>query len=161
MQRHVPSLLLGIAVSLLLSACVNRYPDDFYRRSGSSGAASVGMTTPARTLEQYKAQIAQQITLANTRFTYADNPQSMLRAVIVVHYVIAADGSLQKFDIVRSNHEPELEQLALASLRSTAPFVRPPTFLQHGGCFESSETWLFNSDGRFQLRSIALPQSSE
>jgi len=46
-------------------------------------------------------------------------------------------------------------------LRSTAPFPKPPAALLSGGRVELSETWLFNNNGRFQLRTIAQPQKNE
>jgi protein TonB len=35
-----------------------------------------------------------------------------------------------------------------------------PHLLRHGR-LEISETWLFNNDGRFQLRTIAQPQMDQ
>ena len=50
---------------------------------------------------------------------------------------------------------------ALASLRSSAPFPKPAPHLLRNGRVEMHESWLFNNDGRFQLRSIALVQMNE
>lgn len=82
----------------------------------------------------------------------------MLRSVIVVKYVIDAHGGLVRSEIVRSNRDSETESTALAALRRTAPFPKPAPHLLRRGQVEITETWLFNNDGRFQLRTIAQPQ---
>jgi protein TonB len=65
---------------------------------------------------------------------------------------------LVRSEIMRSNHDNETETIALRSLRSAAPLPRPDSHLLRNGQIEVIETWLFNDDGRFQLRTIALPQ---
>jgi protein TonB len=79
--------------------------------------------------------------------------------VIVVKYVVDAHGSLVRSEIVRSNRDSETESTALSTLRRTAPFPRPASHLLRRGQVEITETWLFNNDGRFQLRTIAQPQA--
>ncbi|MFZ6862204.1 TonB family protein [Undibacterium sp. Ji67W] len=159
-------------ISGLLSACVSQYPNDFYTRPapvplGNSGGnmavqkTSSSTRSAADSVDNYKVEIASRIAQMNANFVYPGNPQSMLRSVVVVHYVLAADGRLVKAEIVRSNQDKYAETTALASLQNSAPFPPPNPRLLRGGRFDVSETWLFNDDGRFQLRSIALPQASE
>ncbi|MFD2270041.1 energy transducer TonB [Undibacterium arcticum] len=81
--------------------------------------------------------------------------------MIVLKYFVDADGRLVHTDVVRSNHDRAAESTALASLKSAAPFPKPRSHLLHHGKVEISETWLFNDDGRFQLRSVAQPQINE
>jgi len=85
----------------------------------------------------------------------------LLRSVIVIRYVVDKDGNLVRSEVVRSNKDKATEATALATLRSTAPFPKPPLALLRNGRIEISETWLFNNDGRFQLRTIAQQQKSE
>ena len=151
----------------MLAACASQYPDDFYTRPGAPVTsvpvtpAKPGVTADAYTVDAYKRNVAQQISSAYRQYVYPDNPQAMLRAVIVVHYILDAEGRLLKSEIVRSNSDHYAENLALQSLRKSAPFPRPQRILLSAGRLDVSETWLFNDDGRFQLRSIALPQRSE
>ena len=72
-----------------------------------------------------------------------------------------ASGRLMRSDIMRSNRDRAAENIALATLRKSAPFPRPAPQLLRGGRVEILETWLFNNDGRFQLRTIAEPQRDE
>jgi protein TonB len=82
----------------------------------------------------------------------------LLRSVVVMKYVVDAQGNLVKSELLRSNHDGETEKTALNTLRNSVPFPRPASHLLRHGRIEISETWLFNNDGRFQLRTIAEPQ---
>jgi protein TonB len=115
----------------------------------------------AASVEFYKKELAQRISDASPAAVYPMQPQALLRSVVVVQFVIDKNGKLIRSAIQRSNHDPATEDAALASLRNAAPFPKPPVNLLTKGRLVLSETWLFNDDGRFQLRSIALAQKSE
>lgn len=115
----------------------------------------------AANLNAYKRELAQRISQANAGKVYSERPQALLRSVIVLKYFLNADGKLLQSEIVRSNHDKETEATALASIGKAAPFARPAAHLLRNGKLEIIETWLFNNDGRFQLRTIALPQMAE
>lgn len=118
-------------------------------------------TSTASTLEGYKRDLAQRISQTNSSKIYEGRPQALLRSVIVLKYVVDSRGNLVRSEILRSNRDNQTESIALASLRSTAPFPKPMPHLLRHGRLEISETWLFNNDGRFQLRTIAQPQMDQ
>ena len=118
-------------------------------------------TSTARTADAYKRDIALRITEVNSTKIYLGQPQALLRAVIVVKFWIDGNGKLLRSEIVRSNRDSAAEATALSTLRNTAPFPKPASGLLRGGRVELTETWLFNQDGRFQIRSVAEPQLSE
>lgn len=118
-------------------------------------------TSTATTLDEYKTDLAQRISRVNSTKVHVDRPQALLRSVIVICFTVSSDGSLLRSDVVRTNRDKASETTALATLRSTAPFPKPPPALLRNGKVEVSETWLFNNDGRFQLRSVAQQQMSE
>jgi protein TonB len=118
-------------------------------------------TSTAGTVEGYKRDLAQRISQVNSTKVYAGRPQAMLRSVVVVKYIVDARGNLVRSEIMRSNRDRATESIALASVKSTAPFPKPLPHLLRQGRLEISETWLFNTDGRFQLRTIAEPQMNE
>jgi protein TonB len=118
-------------------------------------------TSTAATFEGYKRDLAQRISQVNSTKVYTGRPQALLRSVVVVKYVVDAGGNLVRSEILRSNRDRATESAALASVKSTAPFPKPLPHLLRQGRLEISETWLFNSDGRFQLRTIAEPQMNE
>jgi protein TonB len=121
------------------------------------GTTSDG-TSKADSAGEYRVALAQRITQTNSVKVYIGRPQALLRSVIVVKYVVDANGRLVHSEILRSNHDRVTEATALSSLRVAAPFPKPaPQLLRHGRV-ELLETWLFNNDGRFQLRTLAEPQ---
>lgn len=115
-------------------------------------------TSNATTVDAYKRDLALRISQVNSSKVYAGRPQALLRSVVVVKYVVDAQGNLVRSEIMRSNRDGVTESTALTSLRNTAPFPKPAPHLLKRGQLELAETWLFNTDGRFQLRTIAEPQ---
>ena len=118
-------------------------------------------TSTANTVGEYKLALANRIAQVNSTKVYVGRPQALLRSVVVVKYLVDANGSLLRSEILRSNRDRTTEATALAALRSTAPFPKPAFSLLRHGKIELMETWLFNNDGRFQLRTIAEPQMNE
>ena len=112
-------------------------------------------------LDHYKKLLAQRIAEVNPSKVYPGNPQAMLRSVVVVKYVLDANGNLVSSDTLRTNGDSVATSTALVALRSAAPFPAPPAHLLNRGRVEILETMLFNDDGRFQMRSIAAPQLDE
>ena len=121
------------------------------------------LATPSKalTLNAYKRDLALRISQSNLNSIYTGRPQALLRAVIVLKYVINADGKLLRSEIVRSNHDKAAENIALSSISNAAPFPKPAAHLLSNGKIEITETWLFNNDAKFQLRTIALPQMDD
>lgn len=115
----------------------------------------------AASMVLYKKELAQRIAETNPTQVYATQPQAMLRSVVVLRFIIDANGKILYSAIQRSNLDTETEDTALASLRNAQPLPKPPAKLLTKGRLELSETWLFNDDGRFQIRSIALNQKTE
>lgn len=115
----------------------------------------------AASLERYKKELAQKISDADPAKIHTEQPQALLRSVVVVRFTVDKNGKLVSSAIQRSNHDPVTEQAALASLRNAAPLPKPPPELVKKGHLDLLETWLFNTDGRFQMRSIAQAQKSE
>ncbi|MGI4849580.1 MAG: hypothetical protein ACRYGK_15800 [Janthinobacterium lividum] len=164
------AVLASLACAALLSGCARNQNDTQGMSAEEVKEAIVEATSPettpdatstASTVESYKKDIAQRIAQVNSTKVYTTRPQALLRSVIVVKYVIDAKGNLVSSAISRTNHDRATEQTAMASLRNTAPFPKPAANLLRQNKLELSESWLFNTDGRFQLRSIALPQMEE
>ena len=118
-------------------------------------------TSTAATVDSYKVDLAQRIYAVNSPQVYTTRPQALLRSVVVVKYIVDSGGNLVRSEIARSNHDRTTEATALATLRKSAPFPKPSPHLLRNGRLEMYESWLFNNDGRFQLRSLALVQMGE
>lgn len=115
----------------------------------------------ARTLDGYKQDLAHRISQVNSTKVYVGRPQALLRSVVVLKYHVDGNGKLVHSELLRSNRDRETEATALATLKKTAPFPKPAPHLLRHGRVEIMESWLFNNDGRFQLRTIAQPQMDQ
>lgn len=170
-MKSIPRLFL-IIMSLLLAACGAPKPDPLKPDSAAQKpkAAEKVVIQPdqqaivksnAKTLAAYQLEVATHISRMNAAKIYATNPQALLRSVIVLRFTVNAQGQLVNKAIVRSNKDRETETTALASLVNAQPYPLPPPHLLKQAKIDLVETWLFNTDGRFQLRTIALPQASQ
>jgi periplasmic protein TonB len=158
-------LLLAAAA---VTGCASRAPEimspitSLFRSDKSDKAepatSSRGSVLPALSYDGYKRDLAVKISETNASKVYPGRPQALLRSVIVVKYVVDSRGNLVRSEVMRTNKDREAESIALATLRQSAPFPKPASHLLSHGRIEISETWLFNNDGRFQLRTIAQPQ---
>jgi len=160
-------LAIFLAAGMLLAGCASRNTDNATpspaeaARSGNKsdrGDFRPEAASAARTVDGYKRDLATRICSVNAARVFSGHPQALLRSVIVLRYTIDARGHLVRSEVMRSNHDRETESTALATLRNSAPFPQPAPHLLRHGRLELAETWLFNNDGRFQLRSIAETQ---
>ncbi len=158
----------AIAATALLASCSSKPPAQVGEALSPQEVARIErpdlvQTTPdatstARTIDDYKRDIAQRISQVNSTRIYPGQPQALLRSVVVLRFSVDGSGKLLKSEILRSNRDSVTEATALSSLRNTAPFPKPASGLLRNGRVELSETWLFNNDGRFQIRSVAQTQ---
>ncbi|ADG14867.1 TonB protein [Paraburkholderia atlantica] len=112
------------------------------------------------TLDQYRDAVARRIVERNPSYVLQGRPQPMLRSLVVVSFTVDRDGRIVQSSVYRTNGDDEAESTALASLRRSAPLPLPPGKLLNGrGQLELFEDWLFNDNGKFQLRELASPQA--
>jgi periplasmic protein TonB len=148
----------------MLAGCASRNTDNTASppaeaaRPGSKSDIHSETASTALTVDGYKRDLAMRICSVNAAKVFTGHPQALLRSVIVLRYTVDARGHLVRSEVMRSNHDRETETTALATLRNSAPFPQPAPHLLRHGRLELAETWLFNNDGRFQLRSIAEVQ---
>lgn len=109
-------------------------------------------------LDQWKHAAAQRIHAVNAARLFSGRPHHLLQAVIVVEVAVDPSGRVTRSKILRSPGIAALDRMALASLKAASPLPAPPSKLVSKGGLVFSETWLFDNDGRFQLRTLALPQ---
>lgn len=85
----------------------------------------------------------------------------MLRSLVVLAFTVDRNGRVIKSEVYRTNGDDDAEATALASLRRSSPLPVPPAKLLDGrGQLELLEGWLFNDNGKFQLRSSHEPQAT-
>ncbi|HEY2024033.1 TonB family protein [Paraburkholderia sp.] len=112
------------------------------------------------TLDQYRDAVARRIVERNPSYVLQGKPQAMLRSLVVVSFTVDRYGHIVQSSVYRTNGDDEAESTALATLRRSAPLPTPPGKLLNGrGQLEMFEDWLFNDNGKFQLRELAAPQA--
>lgn len=158
---HALALALPLTLAILIGGCSLVKPDraELVKEAlDNKPVTTLQGGSTADSIDEYKRELGRRIQQVNSTKVYVVQPQALLRSVIVVRFVIDADGGLVRSEIMRTNHDKQTEATAIASLRNTAPFPKPPPALLSGGKLEMSESWLFNNDGKFQVRSLALQQ---
>ncbi|WP_027795393.1 energy transducer TonB family protein [Paraburkholderia acidipaludis] len=114
----------------------------------------------SNTLDQYRTAVAHRIVDRNPSYILHGSPQAMLRSLVVVSFVVDRNGQIVKSSVYRTNGDDEAEATALSTLRRAAPLPVPPErLLNPAGQLEMFEDWLFNDNGKFQLRTLASPQA--
>ncbi|GLU30353.1 TonB family protein [Trinickia caryophylli] len=112
------------------------------------------------TLDEYRLSVARRIVERNPSYVNKRAPQAMLRSLVVVAFTVDREGKVASSSIYRTNGDDEAEATALATLRRASPLPPPPPrLLNRVGQIEILEDWLFNDDGKFQLRELATPQA--
>jgi protein TonB len=124
--------------------------------SASLSALRLAARDPA--LDDWKRVAAERVYAVNRAHLFDGRPEHLLRAVIVVEATVDREGRVTRSKILRSPGIASLDGVALASLKAASPLPAPPSKLVARGPLVFSETWLFRKDGRFQLRTLALPQ---
>ena len=110
------------------------------------------------TLEAWKLAAAQKIHAANPSQVFDGRPHHLLQAVIVVEATVDGSGRVVRSKVTRSPGIKKLDLMALNALKAASPLPSPPAVLVARGPLVYSETWLVQNDGRFQVRTLALPQ---
>ena len=113
---------------------------------------------PSLTLDAYKANVARHILERNADRTFSGRLPPMLPEVVVVSITVDRNGQLTDVRVQRSR-DPDASRVALASMLRSGPLPRPHGLLAaHSSAMTFSETFLFDRDYRFQLRTLAGPQ---
>ncbi|WP_144111633.1 energy transducer TonB [Paraburkholderia sp. BCC1886] len=153
LTRHRVAYVLAAALAISLAGCTFTPPP---HSTTSTPAAAINSAT----LDQYREAVARRIIERNPSYVLRGTPQAMLRSLVVVTFTVDHSGRVLQSAVYRTNGDDEAESTALATLRRAAPLPQPPGKLLNGrGQLELFEDWLFNDDGKFQLREFASPQA--
>jgi len=154
------------AVALLaLAACAPPppalEPQVFLQVPEAPASAPEVAVSGATTLAEYRRHVDELLHAANVPGVFAGRPPNPLRAVIVVYVEVNAGGELVRLELYRAPvHSPELVDEVERAWRRLGPQLpRPLPALMNGDeRLAFTQTWLFDDDGRFRLRTLSLPQ---
>jgi len=114
--------------------------------------------SPSLTLDAYKTHVARHIVERNADRTFSGRLPPMLPAIVVVNITVDKEGQLTDVRVQRSR-DPDASRVALASMLRSGPLPRPEGLVAaNTEAMTFSETFLFDRDYRFQLRTLAGPQ---
>ncbi len=124
------------------------------------GAVS-GQRTYFDSVEAYKSDVAEQIMRYNGAHTFSGKLPPMLPAIVVLSITVDNNGKMTKVAVQRSR-DHDASKVALASMQRTGALPRPFNLATGPGrSLTFSETFLFNADYRFQLRTLAPVQYAD
>ncbi|MGH8745689.1 MAG: energy transducer TonB [Burkholderiales bacterium] len=163
-NKHLIRAAAAIALGAIAAGCTTVQPPVRQASVAPPPVAPRAAIRPApayapayRSMQQYEVVLAKRIFDANRGHTIEGKLQPLLRAVVVLHFEIDAEGRVHDVRTWRTP-EREADHLARASLVRAGSLPLPPPQWLQGGRLGITETWLFNSDGRFHLRALAPHQ---
>lgn len=113
---------------------------------------------PSLTLDAYKAHVARHIVQHNADRIFSGRLPPMLPAIVVVNITVDGDGQMTDVQVQRAR-DANAARIAMASMLRSGPLPRPHGLLAaNSRAMTFSETFLFDRDYRFQLRTLAGPQ---
>jgi protein TonB len=167
-------LSIGLAALIgVLAGCGSAPPAS---QAGAPAASAAAAAAPAQSappaspgsgprlaardpaLDRWKRAAAERIYETNRKLLFEGRPHHLLQAVIVIEVTVDKNGNVARSKVMRSPGIASLNNMALGSLKTASPLPTPPASLLAKGSLVYWETWLFNNDSRFQLRTLALPQ---
>lgn len=122
-----------------------------------SPIAVCSRSSPA-TIDIYKVGVARHILRSNLGYTFDGHLPPMLPAVVVLR--LSVDRTGKPTDVlVQRSRDNLATQIAVASIQRSGNFPLPCALIAANlGTVTFSETFLFNGQYQFQLRSLADPQ---
>jgi protein TonB len=109
-------------------------------------------------VDAYKSDAAYHVMHHNTAHTFSGALPPMLPAIVVLRITVDHTGKLTQV-IVQRSRDNEASRVALASMRRTAYLPMPYNLARGPGrSLTYMETFLFDRDYRFQLRTLAPVQ---
>lgn len=155
--------LLATAVSIAACANVISTPAPIPAQAAADTIASGRPgarcdNAPVTTIDAYKTGVARHILRSNLGYTFDGHLPPMLPAIVVLRLSVDNTGTLTGVVVQRSRDEAA-SAAAVASVRRSGTFPLPcGLIVLPDGTLNFSETFLFNRNYQFQLRSLADPQ---
>lgn len=160
-MRFTETYLCCLAAALL-GACASPGPSSTpatvagtdARPASVAGASIAAATSSARARDwaEYKVRAALRIRQSSAGETFSGPLPDPLQSIPVLQVHLNRDGSVRDITVLRTPRQsPETLQMAMRAIRRAAPF-EPVGHLPRPWHF--NETFLYNEDFKFQLRSL-------
>jgi hypothetical protein len=158
---------ISVVAAGLLAACSSvdlgptRGPERGVERAVVAGTAPAPAITatatrpsggPARNWDDYKVRVAQRVVSTSAGETFSGPLPDPLQSIPVLQVKLRRDGSIEDIIVLRvPRQSPQTVQMAIRAIRRAGPF-EPVGHLPRPWQF--SETFLYNEDLKFQLRTL-------
>jgi protein TonB len=112
----------------------------------------------ASDLDDFRKDFAQAVYAGSPNLVHTRQPQALLRAVIVLNIKLSEDNRWQT-DVLRTNStQPEMLQRAIETVERARVELVPDDVRDELVRNGITETWLFDKDGSFQVKTLAKAQ---
>ena len=109
-------------------------------------------------IDRYKEILARHVVRHNAAHTFTGPVPPLLPAIVVLRISVDHDGNITDMFVQRSIDD-QASHVAMESMRRSGALPPPRNLLAaRADALSYSETFLFNHDYRFQVRSLAPPQ---
>lgn len=157
---------MGTACVAILAACASRpmppdtpvppptpaAPPAAGTAPGPAAPPPVVHQAPARDWDEYKLRVARRIVQTSGDETFSGPVPERLQSIPVLQVQLNRDGSIRNIEVLRvPKFSPQTLQMAMKAIRRAAPF-EPVGHLPRP--WQYSETFLYNDDLKFQIRSL-------
>jgi protein TonB len=145
-----PGMVLAVSPQSVWQA-----PDESYTRPGQGPAFD--------SVDSYKYHVARHIMRYNADHTFSGKLPPMLPAVVVLRITVDEMGRMTDCWVQRSPEDDNgAAKIAVASMRRAGVLPRPLNLASGPNrSLSYSETFLFNDDYRFQIRTLAPIQTED
>jgi periplasmic protein TonB len=121
-------------------------------------ALSGASVVQASTVEDFRREFAQAVYAGSPDLVHDRQPQALLRAVVVLNIKLG-EGNRWQADVMRTNStQPEMLQRALETVERARVNEVPQDIADELRRNGINETWLFDKDGSFQVKTLAKAQ---
>jgi len=121
----------------------------------------LAMALPARAagnLDEFRHEFAQAVYASSPELVHNRNPQALLRAVVVLNIKLG-EGNAWVTDVMRTNRdEPAMLARAVEAVKRVQIHDVPDSLREELSRNGINETWLFDKDGTFQVKTLAKTQ---
>jgi protein TonB len=135
----------------------------FFALSTAQATQPVKHAKPAKqsaptTMVQVRKEFAHAVYAGSPKWVHTRQPQAMLRAVVVLNIKLGADNLWQASVLRANSDQTEMTERAIESVKRAKVGTIPASLRGEllGDGF--METWLFDRDGSFQVKTLAKPQ---
>jgi protein TonB len=163
-RRSTPAACAALLVTL--AACshdprITTSPEPYYQWPASDAPPVSALSSSFDSVDTYKYLAAKHIMRHNSDHTFSGKLPPMLPAVVVLRITVDDTGRLSNVWVQRSRDD-DASRVAMDSVRRAGSMPRPFNLASGPGrSLTYSETFLFNHDYRFQIRTLAPIQTED